>query len=114
MEALMTYGVPGPQGPAGATGSRGPQGPPGPVGPGGIKVYFSNANIPTSYSGATNAVLIGYNERRSSNIYPDTALIIAGKSLSFTNSNLDTTYLTVSSSGFTLSTSMSVSWILVL
>lgn len=68
-EALMTYGVPGPQGiqgPTGATGPRGPRGPTGPTGSSGtIKItylYISfKIDAPQTYSLSSAKLFIACN-----------------------------------------------------
>lgn len=114
-EALMTYGVPGPQGPqgaTGATGSRGPAGPLGPAGPG-FKTWFSvYTSIPSQWTGTTQWVLISYIERNSGTM---SNLITPGNTLTF-NAWVDSSLVTftVTNSGFSFSNGIkSVRWILV-
>lgn len=55
-EALMTYGVPGPQGERGATGATGSRGPAGPTGPAGsIAIVFKSWTLETD----TRSVSLG-------------------------------------------------------
>lgn len=66
-EALMTYGVPGPQGIQGPTGATGPQGPRGPTGSSGsiaiTYLYISfSINAPQTYSLSSAKLFIACNQ----------------------------------------------------